>query len=120
MPPGIESFMTAHRFPHVTIIADVGVVSEDSQAAIEVALLLLTSPPWSRWRHEHPGRDIPDGDIFTQPLPVGPAAKKRDQVPLDRVPQRLVDQEVRSHCTPASDHGALGRPAQHHRTRSPP
>jgi hypothetical protein len=32
------------------------------------------------WRREHPGRDIPDGHIFTQPWPAGPADKRRDQV----------------------------------------
>ena len=34
----------------------------------------------SRWRREHPGQDIPDGHVFTQRWPVGPAAARRDQV----------------------------------------
>ena len=28
----------------------------------------------AQWRREHPGEDIPDGQVFTQPWPAGPAA----------------------------------------------
>jgi hypothetical protein len=34
----------------------------------------------AQWRREHPGQDIPDGHIFTQPWPAGPASKRGDQV----------------------------------------
>jgi hypothetical protein len=34
----------------------------------------------ARWRHEHPGEDIPDGHVFTQPWPAGPNGGRRDQV----------------------------------------
>ena len=41
----------------------------------------LTSPTWWRqWRREHPGQDIADGEIFTQPWPAGPNGGRRDQV----------------------------------------
>jgi len=33
-----------------------------------------------QWRREHPGQDIPDGHVFTQPWPAGPSSKRRDQV----------------------------------------
>jgi hypothetical protein len=32
-----------------------------------------------QWRREHPGEGIPDGHVFTQPWPAGPASKRRDQ-----------------------------------------
>ena len=34
----------------------------------------------TQWRREHPGQQIPDGHIFTQPWPAGPADSRRDQV----------------------------------------
>jgi hypothetical protein len=32
------------------------------------------------WRREHPGEDIPDGHVFTQRWPAGPASKRRGKV----------------------------------------
>ena len=32
------------------------------------------------WRREHPGEEIPDGHVFTQPWPAGPKDKRRGQV----------------------------------------
>ena len=34
----------------------------------------------AQWRREHPGEDIPDGHVFTQPWPAGPSSKRRDQM----------------------------------------
>ncbi len=34
----------------------------------------------AKWRREHPGQDIPDGHVFTQPWPAGPTNQRRDQV----------------------------------------
>jgi hypothetical protein len=34
----------------------------------------------AQWRREHPGEEIPDGHVFTQPWPAGPKDKRRDQV----------------------------------------
>jgi transposase len=34
----------------------------------------------AQWRREHPGQDIPDGHVFTQPWPAGPDGGRRDQV----------------------------------------
>jgi hypothetical protein len=32
-----------------------------------------------KWRREHPGEEIPDGHVFTQPWPAGPSSRRRDQ-----------------------------------------
>ncbi len=88
MLPVIKVFMTAHRLPDVTVVADAGMISEANQKAIEAAglsfILGMKIPdvPYvvGQWRREHPGEDIPDGHIFTQPWPAGPSSKRRDQV----------------------------------------
>jgi hypothetical protein len=88
MLPVIESFMTAHRLPDVTVVADAGMVSEANQKEIEAAglsfILGMRIPqvPYvvAQWRRERPGEQIPDGHVFTQRWPAGPAGGRRDQV----------------------------------------
>jgi len=88
MLPVIEAFMPAHRLPDVTVVADAGMISEANQNQIEAAglsfILGMKIPrvPYlvSQWRREHPGQDIPDGHVFTQPWPAGPNVGRRDQV----------------------------------------
>jgi hypothetical protein len=88
MLPVIEKFMAAHRLPDVTVVADAGMISEANQKAIEAAGLSfilgvkIPDVPYqvAQWRREHPGEDIPDGHVFTQPWPAGPSSKRRDQV----------------------------------------
>ena len=88
MLPVIESFMAAHALPDVTVVADAGMVSEANQKQIEAAglsfILGMRIPrvPYvvAQWRREHPGQDIPDGHVFTQPWPAGPNGGRRDQV----------------------------------------
>jgi Transposase DDE domain len=88
MLPVIKSFMAAHHLPDVTIVADAGMVSEANQKDIEAAglsfILGMKIPhvPYvvAQWRREHPGEQIPDGHVFTQPWPAGPKAERRDQV----------------------------------------
>jgi Transposase DDE domain len=88
MLPVIESFMAAHGLPDVTVVADAGMVSEANQKAIEAAglsFILGAKIPYEpyvvkRWRREHPGQDIGDGQVFTQPWPAGPNGGRRDQV----------------------------------------
>ena len=88
MLPVIEKFMAAHDLPDVTVVADAGMVSEANQKAIEAAglsfILGMKIPevPYqvAQWRREHPGQQIPDGHVFTQPGPAGPPSKRRDQV----------------------------------------
>ena len=88
MLPVVRAFMAAHRLPDVTVVADAGMISEANQKAIEAAglsfILGMKIPdvPYqvAQWRREHPGEDIPDGHVFTQPWPAGPKDKRRDQV----------------------------------------
>jgi hypothetical protein len=87
MLPVIHKFMAAHRLPDVTVVADAGMISEANQKAIEAAglsfILGMKVPdvPYvvGQWRREHPGEEIPDGHVFTQPWPAGPSSKRRDQ-----------------------------------------
>ena len=88
MLPVIRAFMAAHRLPDVTVVADAGMISEANQKAIEAEglsfILGMKIPdlPYqvAQWRREHPGEDIPDGHVFTQPWPAGPSSGRRDQV----------------------------------------
>jgi hypothetical protein len=88
MLPVIEEFMAAHQLPDVTVVADAGMISDANMKAIEAAglsfILGMKVPdvPYAvgQWRREHPGEDIPDGHVFTQPWPAGPSEKRRDQV----------------------------------------
>jgi Transposase DDE domain len=87
MLPVIEEFMAAHGLPEVTVVADAGMISEANQKAIEAAGLSfilgakIPHVPYAvkQWRREHPGQDVPDGHIFTQPWPAGPSGGRRDQ-----------------------------------------
>jgi Transposase DDE domain len=65
MLPVIQSFMTAHQLPDVTVVADAGMVSESNQKAIEAAGLSfilgarIPSEPyvvgrWRRWARMRP------------------------------------------------------------------
>ena len=88
MLPVIEEFMAAHQLPDVTVVADAGMISDANMKAIEAAglsfILGMKVPdvPYviDTWRREHPGEEIPDGHVFTQPWPAGPKDKRRDQV----------------------------------------
>jgi DDE family transposase len=88
MLPVIKAFMAAHQLPDVTVVADAGMISDANMKAIEGAelsfILGMKVPdvPYvvDQWRREHPGQEIPDGHVFTQPWPAGPKDKRRDQV----------------------------------------
>jgi hypothetical protein len=88
MLPTMRSFMDAHRLADVTIVADAGMISAANQKAIEEAGLSfilgarIPGIPYvvAQWRREHPGQDVPDGRVFIQPWPAGPADRRRDQV----------------------------------------
>ena len=83
MLPVIRKFMAAHRLPDVTVVADAGMISEANQKAIEAEglsfILGMKIPhvPYAveEWRRQHPGEDIPDGHVFTQPWPAGPTGQ---------------------------------------------
>jgi len=88
MLPVIRAFMAAYQLPDVTVVADAGMISDANMKAIEEAglsfILGMKVPdvPYAvdAWRREHPGEEIPDGHVFTQPWPAGPKDKRRDQV----------------------------------------
>jgi Transposase DDE domain len=85
MLPVITAFMAAHQLPDVTVVADAGMISEANQHAIEdagLSFILGTRIPdepyaVAQWRREHPGQDLPDGQVFTQPWPAAGAGKAR-------------------------------------------
>ena len=91
MLPTIRSFMAAHDLKDVTIVADAGMVSEANRNAIEdenLSFIIGAKMPEvpyvvSAWRKAHPGQDIPDGHVFTQPWPAG--EKQRAQGRRDKV-----------------------------------
>ena len=91
MLPVLQSFMAAHRLGDVTVVADAGMFSEANQKAVEDAGLSfilgarIPDVPYqvSKWHRQHPDEPIPDGHIFTQPLPAGPTDKARGR--RDRV-----------------------------------
>jgi hypothetical protein len=84
-------------------------ISEANQKAIEAAGLSfipgmkVPDVPYmvDKWRQEHPGEEIPDGHVFTQPWPAGPNSKRRDhriyyQYKADRARRTLrgIDEQV--------------------------
>lgn len=88
MLPTIKAFMAAHGLRDVVIVADAGMVSDNNMKAIEaegLSFILgakLTRVPYviEAWHADHPGEQVPDGHIFTQPWPAGPTDKRKDQV----------------------------------------
>ncbi|MGO2092778.1 IS1634 family transposase [Microbacterium gubbeenense] len=88
MLPTLRAFMTAHGLENVTVVADAGMVSEANKKAIEKAGLGFilgaktprVPPVIERWTTAHPGEQIPDGHVFTQPWPAGPTDDRRDHV----------------------------------------
>ncbi len=97
MLPVINAFKTAHQLSDVTVVADAGMISEANQKAITAAALsfiLGTRIPYvpqviSEWRDKHPGQEIPDGQVFTQPWPATAAEKTRG------IPDRVIYYQYR-------------------------
>jgi hypothetical protein len=105
----LTAFLREHDLSQVTVVADAGMVSEANKRAIEAAGLsfilgarLPEVPyPVAEWRTAHPDEQIPDGQVFIQPWPAGPADKRRDhtfiyQYRTDRARRTLrgIDQQV--------------------------
>lgn len=91
MLPVITSFIAPHQLGDVTIVADAGMVSEANREVIEDAALSyiigarIPEEPHhvKKWRRDHPGGPIPDGNIFAAPWPATGARKaagRRDKV----------------------------------------
>jgi hypothetical protein len=109
MLPVLTAFLAEHDLPQVTVVADAGMVSEANKQAIEAAGLSfilgarLPDIPYvvAEWRKTHPDEQIPDGHVFVQPWPAGPADKRRDHTFIysyraDRACRTLhgIDQQV--------------------------
>jgi Transposase DDE domain len=97
MLPVINAFKAAYHLQDVTVVADAAMVSQANQTAIEAAGLKfilgtrLTYVPQviAEWRDKHPGQDIPDGQVFTQPWPATSAEKARG------IPDRVIYYQYR-------------------------
>jgi len=91
MLPVLTSFMAAHQLKDVTVVADAGMISEANREAIEDAKLSyiigakLPEVPYviSAWRKAHPGVEVADGQVFTQPWPA--TEEQRAQGRRDKV-----------------------------------
>jgi hypothetical protein len=85
MLPVINAFKTAHKLSDVTVVADAGMISEANQIALQacgLSFILGTKIPYvpdvvREWRDKHPGQDIDDGQVFTQPWPAMASEKAR-------------------------------------------
>jgi hypothetical protein len=88
MIPTLKAFQEAHGLTGITVVADAGMVSAGNQKAIEDAGLSfilgakVPDVPYvvKTWREAHPGEELSDGQIFTQPWPAGPTDKRGDQM----------------------------------------
>lgn len=112
MLPVIKAFQAAHRLTDATVVADAGMISEASQQAIEEAglsFVLGSKIPFvpyliGQWRKDHPGKELADQQIFTQPRPATSSEKakgRRDRVThyqyrADRArrTQRGIDEQI--------------------------
>ena len=92
MLPVIEAFKAAYRLEEVTVVADAGMISEANQKQLQAAGLSfvlgtrITRVPQviDEWRDRHPGEDVADGQVFTQPWPATDTEKARG------IPDRVV------------------------------
>jgi len=88
MVPTIRAFMAAHDLSDVVIVADAGMISDANKRAIEaegLSFILGAKTPEvpyvvQAWHREHPGQQVPDGHVFTQPWPAATSDRRRDQV----------------------------------------
>ena len=97
MLPVINAFKTAHNLSDVTVVADAGMISEANQIALQacgLSFILGTKIPYvpdvvREWRDKHPGQDIDDGQVFTQPWPAMASEKARG------IPDRVIYYQYR-------------------------
>jgi hypothetical protein len=97
MLPVINAFKAAHQLTDVTVVADAGMISEANQIAIGAAglsFILGTRIPFlpdvcREWRDRHPGEEIPDSHVLTQPWPATSGEKARG------IPDRVVYYQYR-------------------------
>jgi Transposase DDE domain len=85
MLPVVQAFAAAHQLPEVTVVADAGMLSEANLKDLEDAQLRfivgarIPDLPYqvAEWQRHHPGEPIGDGQIFVQPMLMGPKADLR-------------------------------------------
>ncbi len=98
MLPVINAFKTAYGLSEVTVVADVGMISESNQKALQAAglsFILGSRIPRepqvvTEWRNLHPDMAIPDRHVFTQPWPATDAEKARG------IPDRVIYYQYRA------------------------
>jgi transposase len=91
MLPVINAFKAARHLSDVTVVADAAMISEANETAIQAAGLSfilgtrIAQVPQvvAECRDKHPGQDIPDGHVFTQPW-LATSGEKARGIP-DRV-----------------------------------
>jgi Transposase DDE domain len=97
MLPVVREFMAPHRLTDVTVVADAGMISEANQVALQAAglsFILGARIPYlpdvvREWRDKHPGEQVPDGLVLTQPWPSTSAEKARG------TPDRVIHYQYR-------------------------
>ena len=107
--PVIRALAAAHGLPEVTVVADAGMMSEANLKQIEDAGLRfivgarIPDVPYQvkKWRQQHPSEPIGDGQIFVQPVTMGPKTDQRRrtifyQYRADRAKRSLkgIDQQI--------------------------
>jgi Transposase DDE domain len=97
MLPVINAFKAAHQLIDVTVVADAAMISEANQIALQAAglsYILGARIPYlpdvvREWRDKHPGEQIPDGLVLTQPWPATSSEKARG------IPDRVTHYQFR-------------------------
>ncbi len=97
MVPVINAFKKAHQFSDVTVVADAGMISEANQKAIQAAglsFILGARIPFlpdvvRQWHDEHPGEQVSEDLILTQPWPASSNEKARG------IPDRVIYYQYR-------------------------
>ncbi len=97
MLPVINAFKAAHQLTDVTVVADAGMISEANQVALQAAGLSFILgariphvPDVVRECHDrHPGEEVPDGQVLTQPWPATSSEKARG------IPDRVIHYQYR-------------------------
>ena len=93
----INGFKAAHQLTDVTVVADAAMVSEANQIALAAAglsFILGTRIPFlpdvvREWRDKHPGEQVPEGLVLTQPWPSTSTEKARG------IPDRVIYYQYR-------------------------
>jgi len=86
MLPVIDQFRADHPVADVTVVADAGMLSHENRTRIVDAGLSyiigqkVPEMPYivEKWRQQHPGQPVEDGQVFVTPTYTGPAGARRE------------------------------------------